>query len=352
VSQRILLPLLLLVSAGCDLPLDLPTWETRWILDAASDTLRAEDFLPAGVRITPEGFAVDPLESGEEVTLEEICEFCICLTGPVPSLTLTPFDWGVPLPGGIRGAHLTAGTATLALINRLGFDLLRDGNGGEGFLSVELLDLREGRTLDSLRIDSPFPPGDTLHISFPLGGLELHRGVVARVRGEIPGTGCDTIPLTPELGIGTEVRIQGVVAERVQLSLSDGALSLPSRRIPIPGALGERLRPGVARVLLEVEVESRVPAEVEATLSVAARPGELFTGEAGLYTPFLIPPFISGAPDGTVRRTFLLELSRLQGAGELHLATRTRILGDRVVELTGAESLRYRVTLHAELPSR
>lgn len=348
---RSLLPLAAVATVACDLPLDLPSWDTRWTLVAAADTVDVDGLLPAGVRFEANGFVVDSLLSVNQVLLEEVCEFCTCFEGPIPALEITPFDWAVPLPSGIATATLRSGTARIALVNGIGFDLLDSGEGEVGHLEVVLLDLRTGVALDSLRISESFPPGDTLRASFPLDGLELHRDVVARVRGAIPGSGCDTVPLTPDMGIRTEVELRDVVAGRVEVLLRDADLNLPTRRVELPAPLSDRLRPGEARVHLEVRLESTVPVGVEGLLSVAGRPEDLYTERAALYTPLPIP----AAREGEVvhvDRTFLLDLSGLQGARSLHLATANRVLGDRRIVVTGLERVGWRVTLHAELPNR
>lgn len=348
---RLLLPLAAGMMVACDLPLDLPSWDTRWTLVAAVDTVDVDGLLPEGVRFGEDGFVVDSLLSRNHVLLEEVCEFCTCFEGPIPALEITPFDWPVPLPSGIATATLRSGTARIALVNGIGFDLLDSGEGEMGHLEVVLLDLRSGVALDSLHISEPFPPGDTLRASFPLEGLELHRDVVARVRGAIPGSGCDTIPLTPEMGIRTEVELRNVVAGRVEVLLRDADLNLPTRRIDLPAPLSRRLRPGEARVQVEVRLESTVPVAVEGLLSVAGRPEDLYTGQAALYTPLLVPAS-SGGEVVHLHRTYLLDLSGLEGARSLHLATANRVAGDRRIVVTGAERVGWRVTLHAEVPIR
>jgi hypothetical protein len=338
-------------AMACDLPLDLPSWDTRWTLVAAADTVDVDGLLPEGVRFGPEGFTVDSLLSVNDVLLDEVCEFCTCFEGPIPALEITPFDWAVPLPPGIATATLRSGIARIALVNGIGFDLLDSGEGEVGHLEVLLLDRRTGVALDSLRISQPFPPGDTLRASFPLAGLELHRDVVARVRGRIPGSGCDTIPLTPDMGIRTEVVLRDLVAGRVEVDLRDSDLNLPVRRVELPGPVSERLRPGEARVQLEVRLESTVPVGVEGMLSVAGSPADLYTERAALYTPLPIP---AASPGEVVRmdRTYLLDLAGLEGARSLHLATANRVTGNRRIVVSGTERVAWTVTLHAEIPIR
>lgn len=337
-------------ALGCDLPLDLPSWDTHWTLVVAADTVDIDTLLPAGVRREEGAFVVDDVVSAEDVRLEEVCEFCTCFSGPIPALEITPFDWAVPLPLGISAVTLRSGVARIVLENRIAFDLLDSGEGEMGHLELVLLDLRTGLTLDSIRISQPFPPGGTLEASFPLAGLEIHRDVTARVRGQTPGSRCD-VALTPDMGIRTEVTLAEVVAERVEIVLRDADLNLPTRRVELPGPLAARLRPGETRLRLDVELESTVPVAVEGLLSVAGRPQDLYTGEAALYTPLPISPAPTGGAT-QVRRTFLLDVTGLEGASALHLSTANRVSGNRELVVVGTERVAWTVTLHAEVPNR
>lgn len=344
--------LALVGAAACDLPLGIPQWDTRWTLVLAADTLDADHLLPEGVRRGETGFIVDSLVTETRVLLDDVCEFCTCFSGPIPTVEITPFDWAVPLPGSVTGVAIQEGEAHIALVNDIPFDLLRgDEQRGEGHLQLLLVDRRTGSTLDSIRVARPFPPGDTLRAVFDLAGLTLHRDVVARVRGRIPGNDCESITLTPEMGIITVVELRDVVAPEVEVLIQDGQLNLPSRRVELPRVLVDRLRPGEARVVVLVEVENGVPVAVEGLLSVAARAQDLFGDGAALYTPLPVPRPPPGGSTA-VRQAFLLDLERIRGATELHLATANRVDGNRQVLARGPESVAWRVTLHAEIPNR
>jgi len=350
--RRRLLPLLAaLATGGCDLPLGLPEWETEWSLVLAADTVDADGILPKGVRRTEAGFAVDSLVTVTEVRLEDVCEFCICYDGPIPPIEITPFDWSVPLPSGVIGARLTQGRASIALRNNISFDLLDDGLGGRGFLSVLLLDRSTGVVRDSVRIERAFPPGDTLSAHFDLAGLELTPSVIARVTGEIPGNDCETNTLTPEMGIRSEVTLRDVIAGEVDILVLDQQLNLPARQVRLPAALAGRLRPGDARLRVDVVFESTVPVVVEGLLSVAGSAEALFGPDAALYTPLPIPAGSAEHP-AVVRRSFLLELRGLEGAPALHFATANTVPGNRRISVTGRERVSWQVTVHAELPVR
>ncbi len=342
---------LLIGAAACDIPTELPRWQTGWTFVALDDTVATQDFLPEGVREVGSFFVVDSLVSGETVLLGDVCEFCTCFSGPIPTVDLDPFDWAIPIPGGLSEASLSSGRAEVVLHNNVAFDLLDDGMGNRGVLTVDLIDLRSNVVLDSVRLSDPFPPGDSVELSFDLQGLELHRNVVARVGGTTPGSGCDDISLTPEMGIRADVSIRDVRASSVRVVVSDGDVSLAGEQFSIPDFVAERLRPGEARLVLEVEVISSVAITLDLLLSAASQTDELFTEHAALFTPMSIDPGSRSSP-AEVSKLFLLDVASLQGAERLHFASRNRVVGDRRVVVAGGEQVRYRATLRAELPSR
>ena len=351
IARGLAIAWLLIGGAACDIPTELPRWQTGWTFVALDDTVATQDFLPEGVREVGSFFVVDSLVSEETVRLGDVCEFCTCFSGPIPSVDLDPFDWALPLPGGLTEASLSSGTAEVVLYNEVAFDLLDDGMGNRGVLTVDLFDLRSNVVLDSVRLSEPFPPDDSLRLSFDLRGLELHRNVVARVGGTTPGSGCDDIVLTPEMGIRADVAIRDVRASSVRVVVSDGDVSLQGEQFSIPEFVANRLRPGDARLVLEVEVISSIAITLDLLLSAASRPEDLFTERAALFTPMSIDPGSRAAPT-EVAKLFLLDVASVEGAERLHFASRNRVVGDRRVEVAGGEQVRYRATLRAELPNR
>ena len=336
--------------AACDFPTSLPRYDTRWDVVAVRDSVATADLLPEHMRVGPEGFVIDSFSVTAEVRLGDVCELCTCFEGPIPPLEIAPHDWQVQLPPGVLEATLERGTARVVIHNEVGFDLLDDGEGGKGFMAVDLVDTRDQRVIDGLLLSRPFPPGDSIELHFDLSGLVLNRQLVARVRGSIPGTTCN-VELTPESGFRTEVELRDVVASTVKVWVSDYALRMPARDFNLPSFVAERLRTGEARLDVEVRVESRLPSSVEIGVSAAGLAGDLFTARSALYTPILIPTGTPSAPQ-EVRRLYVVQLDPLRVADHLYLDTRNRFLDNRLMELHGGESVRYEVRLRAEVPSR
>ena len=338
--------------AACDLlPTELPRWETEWDVVPVRDTVATGDLLPDHVRLADPGFAIDSFAATSRVRLADVCELCTCFEGPVPPLEITPQEWPVRLPPGLVEADMERGTARLVLHNEIGFDLLDDGAGGRGWVEVELLDRTTGESLQVERVSRPFPPGDSLVLSFELGGRRLHSGLAARVSGRTPGSGCRSVTPGEDTGFRARVELRDVRARHVDVLLSDAAVSLRDRSFAMPGALADRLRAGDADAVVEVELVSSVPAAVEAGLSVARSAEALFTGEAALHTPLLLPGGLPGGPARVARR-YVLDLAMLEGAERLHVAAHNRVSGPRLVRLSGGEALSYRVRLLAKVPVR
>lgn len=336
--------------AACDLP-TLPRWDTHWEVVPVRDTVATADLLPAHVRLAGEVFVIDSFAVTSRVQLADVCELCTCFDGPVPPLEIAPHEWPVRLPPGLAEAALERGLARLVLHNEVGFDLLDDGEGGRGHLQIALLDRLSGVALEVARVERPFPPGDSLVLDFDLAGRRLHGQLSVRVSGRTPGSGCR--PLVPGESAGFRARVEllDVRARHVDVVLSDAAVAVPDRSFALPGAVAARLRSGDAEVIVEVELTSSVPAALEANLSVARSPATLFTADAALHTPLLLPAGAPGA-EARVSGRFVLGLAELEGADRLHVASHNRVTGARRVRLSGGEALAYRVRLLARLPVR
>lgn len=338
-------------AAGCDIPTSLPSWTTDWEFVAVDQSVSTAELLPAGVRQDPRGFAIDSFSATSSIRLGDVCELCTCFDGPIPGLDITAHDWPVRLPGGLTEAQLLQGKARLVLVNEIGFDPLDDGQGGKGNLEVVLTDRFTGAVFDRRSLTGKLPPADSLTIEFDLARLRVHSGLVARVSGHTAGSGGCPVKLDERSGFRARVELLRVVASSVDVLLSDAALALAPKSVELPAWIARRLRPGEARIALDVDVRSMVSTAAEVNLSVARAADQLFTKGAALETPLMLPLPVGAAP-ADARGLYLLELEGLPDAAALHFAARTRILGARIVRFTGNESLRYRITMRAEVPSR
>lgn len=334
--------------AACDLPLGLPRWTTEWTFTVVADTLGTERFLPAGVSAAGGVFVLDTLRLTNHVRIGDVCPLCTCFSGPVPPMRLSPFDWPVPMPPGLAAARLTAGSARVTIHNELSFDLLDSGRGDRGWLTVQLVDGLTNTVVDSVRYAAPFPPGDSVSLRFELRGLTLDRTMQARIEGFTPGSSC-AVRLDPASGIRADVQLEGVEATAVQVVVTDAAFALSPRSVALPERLTRRLKPDEGRGTLDVEIENSVGTALDLTLSAAASADSLFTGGAALFTPVPVPAGTPWVP-GRTHKLYVLDLGALHGTEHIHVAARSRVLGDRRVWIGGGEGVIYRAVLHAELP--
>ena len=337
--------------AGCDIPTSLPRWTTEWEVVAVDQNVSMADLLPAGVRKDSRGFVIDSFAATSSIRLGDVCQLCTCFDGPIPGLDITAHDWPVRLPGGLIEAQLVQGKARLVLVNEIGFDPLDDGQGGKGNLEVVLTDKASGAVFDRRSLTGTFPPGGSIAVEFDLARLRVHSGLVVGVSGHTAGSGGCPVKLGEQSGFRARVDLLHVVASTVDVFLADATLALAPKSVDLPGWLARRLRPGDARVSLDVDVNSRVPTSAEVDLSVAPDADRLFTKGAALETPLMLPS-PAGTSPADARGLYLLELDGVPDATGLHFAAHTKITGSRVVRFSGDESLHYRLTMRAEVPSR
>jgi hypothetical protein len=348
--RRLGVVLTLIGVVGCDIPTQLPLYDTTWEVVAVRDSIATADLLPQHLRAAGGRFAIDSFAVEGEVRLGEVCEVCTCFQGPIPPMTLAPHDWPLKLPPGVISARLERGRAHVVIQNQVGFDVMDDGNGGKGFLVVDLVDIRDDQSHGQVLLMEPFPPGDSLEISFDLAGLELNQYLVARVHGYMPGSAC-AVNLTPESGFRVKVVLEQVIAGTVEVWVSDLALRLQERSLALPSFVASRLRAGEADLTVEVEVETRLPADVEIGMSAAGRREDLFSERAALYTPLLIPEGQPATPRA-IKKRYVVQLASLDHAGNLFLDTRNRFTTFRPMTLRGGEAVSYQVRLRAQVPSR
>jgi hypothetical protein len=237
------------------------------------------------------------------------------------------------------------------MTNHIGFDLMDDGQGGTGRIDVVLTDGNTGEIVDRAEITESWPAGDSVALDFELSERRLYSGLVARMSGHTPGSGDCDVDLMEESGFGARVELRDVVARSVSVSVRESTLALEPKSLTLPDALASRLRPGEARVAVAVELTSRVQTAAEIDFSVAAAPDALFTGAASLHTPLVLPSGTLATP-ADARGLYLIDLTGVPESKHLYFAARTKITSGRVVRLTGAESIRYRLLVRAEVPSR
>jgi hypothetical protein len=337
--------------AGCDIPTSVPSFDTEWEVLLARDTVAVEALLPPELTADASGFGLASFVRTDSVRLDEVCELCTCFDGPIPGLDLEPRDYALGLPARLVEAPLSGGSVTLGVTNGLGFDLLDDGAGGRGELTARLIDRRTRDTLIARSWTSPFPPGETITLDFPLDGVLLSNSLVFRVSGSTPGSRCEDLTLDPSDGLDVAVELLDLRAPSATILLVDADLAPPRQRARLPGPVADRLRPGEADLVVRLDVGSTLALPVDLDLSVAAGEGEVFGEGAALTTPVRIAPG-SPAEPLRLRRDYVVDPALLFGRDSIVVAGRTSLSGGRLVTVRGDEAITWDVRLLATVPSR
>ncbi|MGD8289562.1 MAG: hypothetical protein PVI31_13120 [Gemmatimonadota bacterium] len=178
------LPLL----SGCELPSDLPEWETRWVVPAEETRFGVGELLPGEVTISPDSatFIVDFDPVSFAQSLGDLCTLCGPAHGstvPKPPFIGTAEDQ-VDFPAEVYAISVVSGQVALEMDNDLGFDPLRPGVGVTGTMTLQVTDDADGDVLSELVIDgvdTPFPSGSTLTRNLSLAQMDVNGSLVASV---------------------------------------------------------------------------------------------------------------------------------------------------------------------------
>jgi hypothetical protein len=155
------------VALACQVPTDLPIWNTVWQVPADSSEVTVESLLPASVAIVDvagtTAFAFGLPEATTSTTLGESCFACASSAGmriPKPAFTLAD-SATVQMPTDVITADIIGGAIDYTLTNGFGFDPLNPGAGARGWIRIRV---NSGSTLianDSI---------DGSQLALPAGG--------------------------------------------------------------------------------------------------------------------------------------------------------------------------------------
>ncbi|HEX6069467.1 MAG TPA: hypothetical protein VFZ18_06570, partial [Longimicrobiaceae bacterium] len=154
----------LLALAACDIPTELPSWDTRWVVPAEDAAFSVADLLPAGVAVAPsaDAFEVELSPVTFSQSLGQLCAACGAIDGlaaPKPPFTVS-FGGEVGLPDALLSARIASGGIEVRLSHDFPFDPLRPAALARGYL---ILSVRSGSVVlarDSLSGNTvALPPG-------------------------------------------------------------------------------------------------------------------------------------------------------------------------------------------------
>jgi len=181
------------LAAGCALPTDAPSWETRWSIPAASTDISVRSLLPEGMSVSADSaaflVAVDPVVLSR--TISDDCRACAVLNGQTiakPDFVLRATG-GATLPADVEAARLVAGSAIdVTIENQLGFDPLRvAGAASEGRLIVVVRSGADVVAADTVRsADTPLPAGAVLRRTLPVRQVTVGRDLAVEAVIESP----------------------------------------------------------------------------------------------------------------------------------------------------------------------
>lgn len=167
-------------AVGCDVPAAPAGWDTTWIVPAGTIELAIDSILPAGVFTAPDGtvFLIRIPPRSASRTLGELCgPPCRSADGTIaenPAFDAA-FEFGIPLPAGVRAATLAPTTLPTDLRHTFDFDPLRPGAGRFGSLTLTVPGVDATLAADTLDgRDAAFPP-DTMRTR----ALPVSTGAVA-----------------------------------------------------------------------------------------------------------------------------------------------------------------------------
>jgi hypothetical protein len=265
----LLIPLLL--AAACDLPTEIPWWETRWVLPGEDTRIDADAFLPSGVTVSDDRsvFLVHleaPLESR---TLAEVCPLCVPLDGQTAPKPAFEAEISVlaPIPAELEEALLDEGVLRLEVDNGFNFDPIRPGS-DPGSLEVLVWDGSNGGrlladTLISGAADS-FPPGTRKVVDLALEPGLLLDGLFVELLLDSP--------LGDQVEIRSQDRLDGhFVPEPLRLTwariqVAEKEVILDATELDL-----EDLDQGMVDRVLEGDVEIGVENPFDVTLDLTLR---------------------------------------------------------------------------------
>ncbi len=215
--------------AACSVPTDIPVIDSRWVFEAKSTTIGVEGFLPSGVSVSGDAFAVeiDPLTSSS--TLGALCPECAVAEGrrvPKPAFT-GRFTGTATLPSDVSSAELASGRMILSLFHDFGFDPLRPPGGSPGNLTVAMRETG-GRTVGQLRLDGASD-------SLPSGRAVEHEITLAE--GTVGAELSMEIVMNSPIGDTADARhfVEFAAADQVRATAAPQDIRMSSARVDARG---------------------------------------------------------------------------------------------------------------------
>jgi hypothetical protein len=250
-------PLLVATLAACDLPTELPKWNTTWLLPGESTTMGVGSILPAGITVTPEGGAfhldLNPVTSSR--SLGDMCPPCTAFGGlavPKPAFTAA-FESDIPLPERVISAALTGGQIRVLLRHEFSFDPLRPATGADGYLVITA---RSGQTVlakDSIEGETTSLPANVDHVrTLSLSSATVTGPISIGIRLHTPAGNPVVVSTAQRLTVtATPAQVR---VSRAQVSATNESVSTPAVElglVDLDDEVADRLQAGAIRLTIE-----------------------------------------------------------------------------------------------------
>jgi hypothetical protein len=295
VFRKAVATLLLGALVACDVPTDLPLWDTLWVVPGDSTVIPVAPLLPATVTVAAVGdeFDIDIPDAAFSRMLGEMCAPCAMLPGGIfvlkPEFTAT-IDGAVDLPAEVISAEVIAGELHLSLHHTFSFDPLRPGGVERGFLILEASS--QGTTLarDSLNGSATaFPPGTVLRRSLSLGAATVTDPLAVSLTLHSPAG--ELTPIDPAQELTVEVDADDVRVSDLRLSFDSRSVTSNPAELDfedVEEGVINRLQGGAVRLDIGNPFEVSGPSELRITslAGTIVKPLELASGSSMIRIPF------------------------------------------------------------------
>lgn len=285
----------LAVTAGCDIPTELPEFENRWIVPAEETRFGVDELLPGDVSLAPDSAAFivdfDPITFSE--SLGSICAGCAAADGftvPKPAF-IGGFSSTLGFPPEVTAVDVVSGSVQLAIFNGFNFDPIRPANGVFGSMELTFTDEADGDIVGTLVIegeDQAFAAGSTLMTSVVLGAASIEGGIEATVVLDSPTGDPVTVDASAELSVvatpmdvrvaSVEIDVAGenVDFDPVDLDLDDVDQDLIDRVISGSFVL-DVVNPFAVAADFDLEISGPTIATIEKSASIGPDPESSLT---------------------------------------------------------------------------
>ena len=247
--------------AACDLPSELPTWDTTWVVPGESTTIGVSTLLPSSISTSGSSFVLSLPAVSLTQTLGQMCG-TVCTSPLVQGQTIPKpaFDFSssssIALPGGVNAVTISGGTLEVSLTHDFSFDPIVPSANNYGFIALTATS--NGVTIGRDTIhgrNQTFPSGSTITRSVALASPSTVSGpITVSVQVVSPAGGTVTIDADDRLQVSvtpTQVQVSQATIPVTDRTISAGSVELDLGEEGLDETVTERTHAGA--LLLDIE---------------------------------------------------------------------------------------------------